>query len=202
MHGPLKSTQSPIRTLLFALSLVVVCSTKSVRNSTKSENDELRVNMESMERTSLYIQRDKSQIQNLTESSVNLKVHKVLERSPTEKPAPPSIVNIPSMAKKAGGRLKPEFLPKASTAISTRVEDNNDDNDYMSSSSSEELDCAKGYFWHIRGKRCAPMKCQFGRNFDSGNCLEDPYNFSSFGYYYPVMINMYKTSIMVLLDTL
>jgi hypothetical protein len=36
----------------------------------------------------------------------------------------------------------------------------------------DENRCSSTHFWHIRGKRCVPLKCKHGRDSNSGVCLE------------------------------
>jgi hypothetical protein len=36
----------------------------------------------------------------------------------------------------------------------------------------DENRCLSTHFWHIRGKRCVPLKCKHGRNSNSGVCLK------------------------------
>lgn len=98
----------------------------------------------------------------------------------------PTTNGMPAMAAKAGGRLRPELLenknfdendPKTGTTMEI---------DYYDYNYDPEKDCNGDQFWHDGGKQCVPKMCNFGRDQETGKCLNKddgrsyPY-YNSFG---------------------
>jgi len=110
---------------------------------------------------------------------------------------------MPIRLLKAGANLRPEFQNSQSgseisledEAWSSSNEAEGEVEDY-SVEAEGEGECGEGFYWHIRGSRCVPLRCGLGRTRDpvTGLCRV-PYSpgSGSNGGYWPAPVRYYRS---------